>query len=245
MPGRLMSNVYLARPVTFSGPSSRVTGVPSTVLAEGQLYFGSAGGCWGWPAPPPCTRVAFGLATGHPLHARDRLEDARESPAPADVPVEPAPNLLRRWRRGLFEQRHTRHDEPGGAEAAHQRVLLAERLLHRVERGAAREPVDIANLLALHVDRECRAGIDRPAVDDHRARAAGAAIAAALVAGQVGAHPKRVEQRDPWLDHEVQRFPVDVQADRDLSRTDNPGGGALRLEFGRRCRGGDRADHTC
>jgi hypothetical protein len=30
MPGRLMSKVNFARPVTFSGPSSRTTFVPST-----------------------------------------------------------------------------------------------------------------------------------------------------------------------------------------------------------------------
>ena len=62
-------------------------------------------------------------------------------------------------------------------------------------------PSTLRICLALHLDRERRAGVDRPAVDDHRAGAAGAAIAAALVAGQIGAHAQRVEQRDPRLDH--------------------------------------------
>jgi hypothetical protein len=39
-----MSKVYLARPVTFSGPSRRLTGVPITDGAVGHEYFGSAGG---------------------------------------------------------------------------------------------------------------------------------------------------------------------------------------------------------
>ncbi len=36
-----MSNVYLARPVTLSGPSTRLTDVPSTVRVVGQANFGS------------------------------------------------------------------------------------------------------------------------------------------------------------------------------------------------------------
>ena len=36
----------------------------------------------------------------------------------------------------LLEQRHGRHDEARRAEAAHQRVDVAERLLHRVQRVA-------------------------------------------------------------------------------------------------------------
>jgi len=45
MPGRLTSKVYFARPLTLSGPSRRLTRVPTTVFGvDGQLYFGSTGG---------------------------------------------------------------------------------------------------------------------------------------------------------------------------------------------------------
>jgi hypothetical protein len=36
MPGRLMSNVYFARPVTLSGPSSRLTCVPMELCGAAQ-----------------------------------------------------------------------------------------------------------------------------------------------------------------------------------------------------------------
>src|SRR6516225_8577743 len=125
MPGRVTSKVYFARPLTLSGPSSRLTRVPTTVLGvDVQLYFGSTGGACGAPPRPPCRR----LATRHPLYARDCLEDARERAAAADVAVETFPDLFRRRIRMLLEQTHARHDEAGRAEAAHQRVLVAEGL---------------------------------------------------------------------------------------------------------------------
>src|SRR4051812_23544756 len=193
MPGRLTSNVYLARPVTLSGPSSRLTDVPRTARSAGQLNLGSAGGGGACPPrPPPCAW----LATLHPLDARDGFEDARECTAPADVAVEPLLDLFGSGVRVLFKQPDARHHEARRAEAAHQRVLVAERRLDGMQRLAGREAVHRANLLALDVDGERRTRIDRAAVDDHRAGAAGAAIAAPLVAGEIGAHAKRVEQRD-------------------------------------------------
>ena len=134
----------------------------------------------------------------------------------------------------LLEQRDARHDEARRAEAAHQRVLVAERLLHRMQRVAVREAVDGANLLALHLDRQRRAGVDRAAVDDHRAGAAGAAVAAALVAGQVGAHAERIEQRDARLDPGVESLAVDHQRDRHLARADRARGARLRFGLAER-----------
>ena len=81
-------------------------------------------------------------------------------------------------------------------------------------------PVDGANLLALHLDRQRRAGVDRAAVDDHRAGAAGAAIAAALVAGEVGAHAQRVEQRHARLDHQIDLPAVHRETHRHFAGAD-------------------------
>jgi hypothetical protein len=142
----------------------------------------------------------------------------------------------------FLEQRNARHDESRRAEAAHQRVLLAEGLLDRVQRRALCQAVDVANLLALALDRERRARIHGAAVDDHRARAARAAIAAPLAAGQIRAHAQRVEQRHARLNHQVQALAVHHQAHGHFARSHGSHGGGLRLRFRRRRGRRDGAD---
>ena len=112
----------------------------------------------------------------------------------------------------LLQQSHARHDEARRAEAAHQRVLIAERLLHGMQPIAIGQTIHVANLLALYLDRQRRTGVDRPPVDDHRAGAAGAAIASALIAREIRARAQRIEQCDPRLDHEIDLPAVYVQA---------------------------------
>src|ERR1051326_6326235 len=78
MPGRVTSNVYFARPLTLSGPSRRLTRVPTTVFGvDVQLYFGSTGGACGAP-PRPCFEE--GLATPHPLYFMSRGASPLELP---------------------------------------------------------------------------------------------------------------------------------------------------------------------
>src|SRR5436190_7666548 len=183
-----MSKLYFALPVTLSGPSRRFTRVLSTAGLSGHAYFfafavgpGAAGG--GAPRP------SCALATGHPQRVRREplaarghrgFLDADERAAAADVAVESLLDLFNGRFRMLLEQRDGRHHEARRAEAAHQRVAIAERLLHRMQPAVALEAVDGANLLADDFDGERRAGVRRLAVDDHRAGAADAAVAAAL-----------------------------------------------------------------
>src|SRR5665213_1392303 len=143
-----MAYVYFARPETFAGPSGRFTRVLISVGFSGHAYrlaSASSSGLGGvWPPRP------WNSATGHPLHRQRRFHDAHERAAAADVAVELVARLVARRVRIFFEQRHGRHHEAGCAEAAHQAVVIEKRLLHRVQRGAAGETVDGANLLALH-----------------------------------------------------------------------------------------------
>src|SRR6516225_3449464 len=105
-----------------------------------------------------------------------------------------------------------------------------------------REAVDVANLLALDLDRERRARIHRASIDDHRAGAARAAIAPALVAGHwlVEMHAQRIEQCRARLDLETNRLAVDVQRHRYGAGADCVdrglcvGGGSLREYTGGR-----------
>src|SRR5262252_6830217 len=99
MPGRAISNVYFARPVTLSGASRRWTRVPITVGLAGQLKSS--------------------LATLRPFHTGNSFEDTGKSAAAADVSVEPFLDLFRRRIRMLFEQADAGHDESRRAEPAH------------------------------------------------------------------------------------------------------------------------------
>src|SRR5438552_6979469 len=169
MPGRAMSYEYLARPVTLSGPSSRLMDVPISTGFSGHLYLS---GTRGAGAAGPGGFCA--LATSHPLGFHRRLQNSDEGAAAADVAVEPLLGLFDRWIGGPLEQRHGRHDESRCAEPAHEAVRVAEGLLHRVQRVTVREGVHGTNLFALYLDRQRRTGIHRPTVNDHRAGAAGA-----------------------------------------------------------------------
>src|SRR5689334_9571510 len=108
MPGRAISKVYFARPVTLSGPSTRFTCVPITVGLAGQLYFGSAGGTAAAP-PRPCPWAGGCclLATLHPLHAGHSFKDTRECATTADITVETFSDLLRCGVRIFFKQTNT------------------------------------------------------------------------------------------------------------------------------------------
>src|SRR5829696_2457941 len=228
MPGRMMSEVYFARPEALSGPSSRLIDLPRRTRSPtgGQLRGGPEGGCCacccGCGCAPPAGGVAGGCcwsATLHPL-AQRRFEDANVGPAAADVAVERALGLLGGRIRRFLEQCDRGGDEPRRAEAAHQPVLVAEGLLDGVENGVLREALDGADPLPLRFDRQCRAGVDRLAVRNHRAGAAGAAIAHPLRAGDrwIGPRAQRVEQRHSRLDLEPVHLTVDVEADRHRAR---------------------------
>ena len=61
---------------------------------------------------------------------------------------------------------------------------------------AVGEAVHVADLLALNLDCQRGTGVDRPPVNDHRAGAAGAPVASALIAREIRAHAQCIEQCD-------------------------------------------------
>src|SRR5580658_1685061 len=142
-----MSSVYWPLPVMKRISSRRRTGAPMPVAVM--------------MTPPPCGDVApldplFGgrpRAAAHGYGAgRDRLDDVVIAGAAADVAFE----LL--TDRALFEMvaeavDHVdrRHDHSGSTEAALQPVVLAERLLHRMQLVAAREPLNGQHVRAVRL----------------------------------------------------------------------------------------------
>ena len=105
-----------------------------------------------------------------------------------------------------------RGEEAGRAEAALQPVALAERLLHRVHvRPARAEPLDRGHLVAVDRHREQQAGPHRLAVEQHRAGAADAVLAADVRAGQPQVVAQEVGQQPARRHAGVARHAVDGQ----------------------------------
>ena len=103
-------------------------------------------------------------------------------------------------------------------------------------------PSTVRMCLALHLDGERRARVDGAAVDDHRAGAAGAAIADALVAGEV----RRVRSASSSVTRgstvSVWPLAVDGQLDRRPRRGRPCGRSGPTSAPGREHAGGERTD---
>ena len=87
--------------------------------------------------------------------------------------------------------------------------MLDERLLQRVQRAAGGQAFDRGDRAALVLHRQRQARQDALAVDQHRAGAAGALVAALLGAGEMQVLAQQVEQRCPDIDRKVAGLSVD------------------------------------
>ena len=113
----------------------------------------------------------------------------------------------------LLQQPGDAHDEAGRTIAAHQCVLVHERLLHFAELPVFREAFDGRDFFALRIDRQHRTGINRFIVDQHGARAARGAIAHFLRTGQRRMIAQRFEQRHARFEFELERFAIHLERD--------------------------------
>src|SRR3954466_16387624 len=104
--------------------------------------------------------------------------------AAADVAAHELADVLVGAGVALLDQLDRRHDLPGGAVAALERVVLDERPLHRVQLVAVGEPLDRGDLVPGGRHRQRQAGQHPAAVDPHGAGPAGALVAALLAAGE-------------------------------------------------------------
>ena len=105
-----------------------------------------------------------------------------------------------------------RHQHPGRAEPAVQRVQLVEALLDRVEPAVDLERLDRADLVALAHRRQDRARLHRLAVHQHHAGAAVGRVAAPVRAGQARRVADEVDEQLARLD--VARDLLAVDRDR-------------------------------
>ena len=96
----------------------------------------------------------------------------------------------------LLDQTDRTHDLAGRAEPALQAIVGEKGLLHRMKPIALRHAFDRQDVGAVVTDRKRKARIDPSSVDDDRAGAALAAVAALLGSGQMQAFAKKIEEGD-------------------------------------------------
>jgi hypothetical protein len=95
----------------------------------------------------------------------------------------------------FLDQSDRAHDLAWCTESALETIVADEGGLDGIERVAVGKAFDRQNFRAVIAERERQAGIDSPAIDEDRARAALAAIAAFLGSGQVETLAQQVEKR--------------------------------------------------
>src|SRR5712672_1934786 len=136
MPGIFMSAPKLARPVTLSTPSGRIGRVPTTFnvsLSRNDITSLPSHDCSG---------------------VEHRADDLVITGTPAEVAGEPIARLFLGRVQVLVEQRLGRDDKSRRAEAALQRRMLEEFLLHRVQLVALGDALDGRDLVAFRLGSE-------------------------------------------------------------------------------------------
>src|SRR3954454_18380636 len=143
----------------------------------------------------------------------DGLDDVLVAGATAEVPLERPPYLVLARRGVLLEQADGREHHPRRAEPALEGVLLVKGLLHGMEIPVLRQALDRRDLRPVGLDAEHGARLDRLAVDEHRAGAAGRRVAADVRARQAETIAEDVDEELPGLEVELVRSPVDAERD--------------------------------
>src|SRR5258708_5318426 len=164
MPGRSKSSVYFACPVMSRGSSRRL-------MAEPRIRDAMA-------------------ASSSGLHLRGRFANGGHDVLVTGAAAEGAFNAVahvlfaRIWI--ALEQIAGGHDHPRRAVAALQAVFVPEGLLHDVQLAVRGQAFDGRHLRAVGLDGEDGARLDGLAVDEDRAGAALAGVAADIGAGEAG-----------------------------------------------------------
>src|SRR5690606_39012287 len=99
----------------------------------------------------------------------------------------------------LLEETDGRHDHPGGAVAALEAMTLPEPFLYGMELAVGRQTFDRGDGGSVRLDGEHGAGLDRLAVDQHRASPAVAGFAADVGAGEALILTQEVDQQSSWF----------------------------------------------
>src|SRR5215470_7389261 len=142
-----------------------------------------------------------------------RLDDVLIAGAATEIGREHVEQLLVIDIGILLQRIGGQHQEARRAEAALQRMMRDEGALQRMQVVGRAEPFDGADVLALRLYCEHQAGAHRLAINDHRAGAADAMLAADMRAGLPAIVADGIDQRLAWLDPDRVLAAVDGQRD--------------------------------
>ena len=165
IPGTAMSAANRPRPLSSGGSSSRLTERPITASPAAAL-----------PPERPAPRSGCSGIRCSGTDWRERL--------PQPDLVDSGPSL---------QDADGQHQEPRRAESALQAVVVAERLLQRVQPPPCARP-SIVGVGAIGLHREDQAGADRLRRREDRAGATDAMLAAEMGAGEAAIFAERVGQ---------------------------------------------------
>jgi hypothetical protein len=130
------------------------------------------------------------------LSLQHRLGDSLIGATPAEISAHAFTHAL--WIVAgltLLDQTDRTHDLAGRTEPALQAIVGKKGLLHRVKSITPCHTFDRNDVSAVVTDRKCKARIDSSSVDDDRAGAALAAVAALLGSRQMEAFAKKIQER--------------------------------------------------
>src|ERR1700730_8284858 len=168
-------------------------------------------------APPGGGGLLAGLGPGT-VHRLGRglngLDDVHVPRAPAEIAFEALADLVLVRVRVLVEEVGGGHDEAGSAVPALEAVLIPERLLQWMQLAVLGHALDRGQALALGLDCEHRAALDRLAIDQDGACAALAGVAADGRASQADDVAQVMHEQEARLD--LMLLPVAVDGGRDL-----------------------------
>jgi hypothetical protein len=143
----------------------------------------------------------------------DRSYDPGIARAPAEISAETPLDLRFGRMRVLIQQGFGAHQHSGRAEAALDTALLEKRRLERVELTAFGQALDGLNRPTSRLEREERAGVHGPAIDQHHASSALGVVTALFGAGQAELASEDGEERAMRLDVLLVSDPVHFQCE--------------------------------
>src|SRR6266850_3208613 len=229
--GRTMSSANFVTPAHLERPSTFRTDDPTTRRARPLPRRP--------PLPPPLEppamehllirlRIRVAHPPGRQLH---RLEDLDVAGAAAQIAGQSLADLLARRLGPRVEERLRGAQDPRSAVAALRGAELRERQLQRMGARTDREPLDREDRTILALEAEDQARQLRPAVEEHRAGAALAQLAAVLGPGQAEILAQDLEQRLVRREGDLLRLSVDVEAQVHLGATGDGRSGRLPAAF--------------